>query len=253
MLSAFLELNVFHFLLVFARLGAALMLLPGFAGELVSARLRLMIALTTTFVILPVVAPALPPPPLSAWHLVLLFIGEVTIGVFFGVVVQGLMTALNLAGNFIGYQVGLTNAFVFDPVTEQQSALLTGFLANLAVVMIFITDTHHLMLHGIVDSYAVFIPGQVPAFGDMSQTLIQGLGASFVLGMKLAAPLFVFSILFFSTLGLLSRMLPQMQVFFIALPMQLFTGLGLLMITLPAIMLYFMTYLQGGISAFLGR
>lgn len=251
MLSDFLELNLFHFLMIFARLGAALMLMPGFAGDLVSPRIRLLIALITSFVVLPVIGPNIPAQPASAWLLALYLIGEITVGIFLGAVVQGLMAAINLAGNFIGYQVGLTNAFIFDPVTEQQSALLTGFLANLAVVLIFMTDTHHLMLRAIIDSYGVFIPGQLLPFGDFSQTLVQGLGASFVLGMKLSAPLFVFAILFFAGLGLLSRMMPQMQVFFVALPVQLFTGLGILMIALPAIMLFFMNYLQGGIAAFI--
>lgn len=251
MLTEFLEINVFAFMMVFARLGSALMFLPGFAGSFISARIRLLLALAITFVCLPVLGAFIPPLPADMGSLLLLLFNEITIGVYFGVLVQGLMVALNLAGTFIGMQAGLTNSFIFDPVTAQQSALLTGFLANMAIVLIFATDVHHLMLQAVIQSYDLFRPGAPLPFGDFSQTIVDGLGNSFVLAMKLSAPIFVFGLVFYAGLGLIAKLMPQMPVFFVALPVQLFVGLGLLMITLPPVMIYFLRYLSDGLSPFL--
>jgi flagellar biosynthesis protein FliR len=250
LLTELLNLDIFRFFLVVSRIGSAMMLLPGIGGQLVSSRIRLLLALSLSFLLLPVLAPGLPALPKNVGTMVLLVGGEIAIGLFMGTMVQLLMTALNLAGTFVSFQVGLTNAFSFDPVAEQQSQLLTGFLSNLGLVVLFTTDLHHLMLRAVVDSYVLFKPGQVPPFGDFAETMGHMLSESFRMGMQLAAPLVVFGLVFFTGLGVLSKLVPQMQVFFVSQPVQLIVGLWLFMVSLPAVMLLFMRFFEDGLIPF---
>jgi flagellar biosynthetic protein FliR len=251
MLRDILATNVFQFLMVFARVGAAMMLFPGFGSAMVSVRLRLLLALAVAFVIFPVVGgslPAMPPDPLS---IALLAAGEATIGVFLGMISQMLMAALDLAGNFIGYAVGLTNALAVDPTTAQQSQLVSGFLTMAAITVILASDTHHLMLRALADSYGLFQPGQPLPVDDFSAVAVRTIGESFALAFQLAAPAVVFSLVFNTGLGLLNRLVPQMQVFFVGLPIQVLVGLSVVMVALPALMMWFMRHFRDGLSVFL--
>lgn len=251
MLREMLSANLFLWMLIFARLGSAVMFMPGFNSTMVSARVRLFFALILSFLILPTLTDKLPAPPSSIVGLVLMLGGEVAFGLFIGLVVQTMVSALDVAGNAIGYATGLTNMFTFDPITEQQSALMTGFLNLVAVTLIFASNCHHLMLHAIVDSYAIYVPGQPLPADDLSQVLVRSLGNAATMGLRLAAPFLVFSVTFNTGLALINRLVPQIQVFLVALPMQILGGLTILMICLPAIMLLFINSLSDGIGAFL--
>lgn len=251
MLREMLDANLFQWMLAFARLGSAVMFLPGFNSTLVSARVRLLFALVTSFLILPVISAKIPPSPASPIGLVLLLGGEIAFGIFIGLVVQTMVSALDVAGNAIGYATGLTNMFTFDPITEQQSALMTGFLNLVAMTLIFTSNCHHLMLHAIVDSYGIYAPGTPLPTDDLSQILVRTLDGAATMGLRLAAPFLVFSVTFNTGLALINRLVPQIQVFLVGLPMQILGGLTILMITLPAIMLLFINTLSDGLGSFL--
>jgi flagellar biosynthetic protein FliR len=248
MLSAMLSADLFKWLLIFARIGAGAMFLPGFSSSTVNTRVRLIFALLLAFILMPTLGPKLPPPPSQPLALFMLLAGEITIGVFIGILTQTMISALDQAGNSISSSVGLTNMFVSDPISEQQSQLMTGFLSLLAMTLIFVTDTHHLMLRALIDSYELVQPGKGLPTDDLAQTVVRTLSAASMIGLRLSAPLMVFTVTFNSGLALLNRMVPQIQVFFVGLPIQIFGGMSILLICLPAIMLLFMNQLIQGLS-----
>ncbi len=252
-LNEILTLDIYRFFMVFTRIGAALMLFPGFGGTVVSVRIRLILALALSLVLLPIVGPLYPNLPRHLGALMLLIGGEVLVGVFLGLVTQVVMSAMNVAGTFIGFQIGLTNAFSYDIVAEQQSSTLTAFLANVALLALFATDMHHLMIHALVDSYATFVPGQPLPLSDFSETLSHMLSESFGVGVRLAAPLLVYGLVFYVGLGLLSRLAPQIQVFFVALPLQVFSGLWMLMVALPVMVIVFLRFFEASLMPFVAR
>ena len=251
MLREMLAANLFQWMLIFARIGSGIMFLPGFNSAMVSARMRLLFALVLSFVLMPVLGGRLPAPPPTPIGLFLLLGGEIAFGIFIGLVVQGLVSALDFAGSTIGYATGLTNMFTYDPITEQQSALITGFLNLVAMTLIFASNTHHVMLRALVDSYAILSPGQPLPTDDLAQTLVRTMSSSAMMGLRLAAPLMVFSITLNTGLALLNRLVPNMQVFFVGLPLQILGGMTVLMICLPAILLLFINQLANGLGSFL--
>ena len=251
MLSEYLSTNIYQFMLVFIRISAALMAMPGLGGVLVQMRARLWVGMSFAFVILPVVSETLPPIPHQPAELFLLILGEIIIGIFLGSVTQALMASIDMAGTFVGFQTGLTNAFSFDAISQQQSQLLTGFLNTVALTVVFASDMHHQMLRAVTESYDLFRPGQPLMLGDFSSTLAHLATHSFEMGMRLAAPVLVFGLVFQSGMGLLSRLVPQMQIYFVAMPIQLLLGWWMLMVALPLMMLMFLQDFAAGLGPFL--
>ncbi|GEO80295.1 flagellar biosynthetic protein FliR [Pararhodospirillum oryzae] len=247
MLETLLALNAFHLLLVFTRLGTAFMLFPGFSAVFVSANIRLILAVALSVVCLPAVQGTLPSMPGSIPALVLLLAAEAGIGAFLGLMAQFLLVSVSLAGTVIGFSTGLMMAQAFDPVNAQQSAIVSGFLSQAALVLLMVMGLHHLMIEAVVGSYQVFLPGSFPDTGDTLRLFTQMLTGAFRIGWQIAAPFIVYSILFNTTLGILARLMPQLNVLFIAMPLQIMAGLGLLMTAGPLILTTFLGELERGL------
>lgn len=250
MLREILATNIYAVLLIFARLGSAMMLFPGLNSTTVPARFRLLLAVIAAFLLTPSLAGHLPRMPSDLIAMTLLIAGEVTVGLFFGVLMQILIMPVDVAGTSIGFAVGLTNMFTSDPVSAEQSQLLTGFLNLIAISLVFVTDSHHLMFRALADSYTLFVPGQLLPLDDFSQALWRAASDGMVLGFQLAAPTLVFALTFNTALALLNRLVPQMQVFFVGMPLQILGGLAILAFCLPPIMVWFLRYFTDGLSAY---
>jgi len=251
MLQELLQLNIFAFFLVFARIGSAIALMPGFASGYVSAKIRLAIALTIGFVLTPVLAPQLPVPPASYVGLVLLIVGEVIIGGYIGFLARVLIGALQTAGTLIAYSSSMANALINDPISDQQSSTVSGFLMTIGLVLIFVADFHHLMLQAVVDSYTLFRPGAGFPAGDFTYYLARQIAESFALGLQMAAPFMIVALTYYIGLGILGRLMPTLQVFFFGMPFQIAAQIWVLTVTVSGIMLVFLQHFQETYTRFL--
>ncbi len=239
MLEALLPAQLFSVLLVFVRVGAATMLLPGYGEPYVSPRLRLLLSLLIALVVTPVLSKTLPPMPDSVALLLLLILGEVLIGVFLGTLARMVLAALTTAGMLIAYMSTMANALTNDPSSAQQGSIAGSFLTLVALLTIMTLDLHHLMLLAVIDSYELFAPGQVPPVADFSEMMARTVAKTFLLSFQIAAPFVVVGLIFYLGLGLLGRLMPQMQVFFVAMPLQIAIGLAVLFIALPVTVRWF--------------
>jgi flagellar biosynthetic protein FliR len=232
MLERLVSAEIFAAFLVFARMGAAFSILPGIGEVFVAMRARLLLAIAVSFVLAPAVADTLPRLPASPITLIIIVCQEIGIGLFLGVIARTFLSALQTAGMIVGFQTGLSSALVFDPSFSGQSAATAAFMTMVGIVLIFATDTHHIMLSALADSYVSLPAGHLPPLDDMVSAIVRVTGDSFSLGVRIAAPFLVFGVVFFLGLGLLARLMPQIQVFFLAVPLQLVLGLGVLVLTL---------------------
>lgn len=240
MFESLVSADIFTLLLVFARLGAAFVMLPGFSEVYVAPRIRLIIAVGLTLVVTPIVGSGLPTQPASNVGLFLLIGSEVMIGLVIGALARFILASLHVAGTVISFQSSLSNANIFDPANAQQGSLVGTFLSVLGVLLIFVSNLHHQMLMALVDSYLVFVPGAplpLSSFSELSSTIIT---ESFRMGLQLAAPFLLVGVIFYAGLGLLNRLMPQVQVFFIAIPLQVFVSFSVLALTLSAAMIWFL-------------
>lgn len=235
-LALSLSAQLAAFLVIYARIGTAVALMPALGEAAYPPRVRILFSLAVTFVALPAVAPAfgtLPAPGISA-PLVLfpLLAAEIMVGLFLVVALRCFLAAAQIFGDKFGFYAGLSNALApQDGVTEGGTAV--GVLIRLGVLaLILATNTHHVMLDGVVRSYQLIPLGQ-PFPQDFAQQLAR-LGAhGFWLALMIAAPFMVYSVLGNLALGLANRIMPAMQVFFVAGPALVIIGFLVLAITAP--------------------
>jgi len=233
------------FMLVFARIGTMVMLLPGLGELTVSPRVRLTIALVLTAVILPLHRSDYQLDLRAFGPVVLVLIQELLVGAVLGLTARLTISALQVAGTVAANQMGLGFVTAVDPTQGQQGMLVGNFLAVLGVTLIFATDLHYLVIAALNDSYTLFRPGEVPIMGDAANLLTGTVASAFRIGVQLAAPFLVFGLLFNLGLGVLSRLMPQMQVFFVGMPLSILVGFLILLLVIGAMMMTFLDYVEG--------
>lgn len=227
------------FVVLFARVGGILLLLPVFSDEAIPGRVRLLISLALTASLWGLLRQNVPPGTRSELALLGTIAAELLVGVSLGMMVRLMMQAASMAGAIISSQIGLSSVLVFDPAQGGQAPLLARFVAVGAVVVCLSFGVHHLWIGAIVRSYTWFAVGSLPPFGDFARLAVRLAAESMGLALSLAAPLIVYSIVFNVSLAFCSRMAATIQIFFIAQPLNLLLGLALLASVIGAILATF--------------
>jgi flagellar biosynthetic protein FliR len=215
------------FLVLFARIGAILMLLPVFSEEAVPARIRLMLALGMTAGLWALLGTRIAPIALDSTALPGILIAELLTGLAIGMILKILFLAAAMAGSIISLQVGLSSALINDAAQGGQASVLSKLISVAAAVVCMGMGVHHLWITAIVHSYTTFPVGGLPPAADFAQLAILTIGKAMSLSISLAAPLLIYGILFNMALGLSARLAPAIQVFFISQPLNLLLGMAL--------------------------
>lgn len=251
MLSQFLVTEMFTFILVFCRTGSAIMLLPGFGEQYVPPRVRLILALAFSVSLVAFIR-NIPPVPSSSLVLIRLIVAEIMVGLFIGGVARLLIAAMHIGGIIIAYQSSLSSAITNGINQYQgQDTSVGNLLGMTAVVMIFATNLHHLMLRGLAESYTLFLPGEFPPLHDFANHATHTVSRVFAMGFQLATPNVVIGMILYLGAGILSRLMPNMQIFFILMPPQLLMSFFIIMGTISAIMLWYLDFFEESLKGFL--
>jgi flagellar biosynthetic protein FliR len=233
------------FMLTFARVGAMVMLLPGLGESNIPVRIKLAIALLLALIILPLHRADYHVDMNSMAALLVMMVYEILIGIVLGATARVTLAALEVAGSVIAQQLGLGFVTSVDPTQGQQGALIGNFLTLLGITMLFATDSHYLIISALNDSYSIFAPGEVVPAGDVAALATRAFAGAFRLGMQLAAPFLVFGLVFNVGLGVLARLMPQMQVYFVGVPLSIMSGFLIFAAILAAMMGTFLDYFIG--------
>ncbi|OKO69851.1 flagellar biosynthetic protein FliR [Bradyrhizobium sp. NAS96.2] len=233
------------FVLVFARVGAMVMLLPGFGESNIPARVKLSIALLLTLIILPLHRNAYHVDLTSISSLGVLMVHELIIGIVLGATARVTLSALNVAGSVIAQQLGLGFVTAIDPTQGQQGQIIGNFLTILGLTLLFATDSHYLVIAALSESYRIFSPGEIMPTGDVAALATNAFSAAFKIGLQLSAPFLVFGLVFNIGLGVLARLMPQMQVYFVGVPLSIMVGFLIFAVVLAAMMSTYFDYFNG--------
>lgn len=242
---------LFTYLLVFCRVGTTIMLLPGLSEGYIAPRARLILALGLSLAIIPTIQPLMPVMPTSGVEFFLLIAKEILVGAFIGTVVKVLFSALHVAGMVIATQTGLAAAMMFDPTQGEQNSAIGMFLMLLGIMIIFAGDIHHLFIMSIVDSYSLFPPMDELPMGGFSDLVSKTASTAFSMGVRISAPVIVIGLVIYLGGGVMGRLMPQMQVFFVLTPIQILLGFSMLILTLSTGMMWFMSYYTDTVANFL--
>jgi flagellar biosynthesis protein FliR len=229
--------QAFVYLLLFMRIGAILMLMPGLGEQMIPANMRLAFALAFTLVVFPLLSPVMPAAPSDMMGMVALLFHELAIGLILGGIARIMVMATQVAGAVIAFQTGLSTAMAPDHVQGGvQGAVFGSFLSMVGATLIFATNLHHVALAAIYDSYMVFSVSEPVMFEDAAQLAIRTVAHAFTIGIQMSAPFIVFGLVFNLGAGILARLMPQLQVFFILMPANILVGLVLFAMLLSMMM-----------------
>ena len=252
-IEEFLVSGVFAFMLIVTRLGTAMMIMPGIGDSFVQTNVRLLMVVSMSFVLTPVIQQYMPAEVPSFPILFSLIAMEFVVGIFIGTVARIFMIALDVAGLIIATTSGLANAQVFNPALASQGSIVSAFLSMTGVVLLFATNLHHMLIYGVVESYQTFPLGDVPDTGSMAQLVVKAFASSFLIGFQISIPFVMVAMMLYIGMGVLSRVMPQVQVFILALPVQIMLSLLTLSLVISAAMLFWMTKFEEGMIFFLSQ
>ncbi len=228
------------FFLIFFRVASILMTMPIFKSKSIPVLFKVGLALATSMVLFPILNLENFPALTGFTHLAIGIIGEILLGISIGLAVNFIFAGLQLAGQLAGYQMGMALARVMDPSTNRQMPLL-GQFNELFALLIFITiDAHHWFIRALADSYRLVPPFGFRISGSLIEQLVGMAGNMFVIAVKVGAPVIAVLLLTSIAFGLIARTVPQMNVFFVAMPLKIAVGLLFIGICLP----YFTSFLK---------
>ncbi len=226
-----------------------MMLMPGLGERSIPVRIRLTTALLITLVFFPLVQASYPQNYTdNANQPFLMLFSELAVGLVLGITGRIIMSSLQTAGTVIAQLMGLGFVTSVDPSQGQQGALLSTFFTVTAVALVLALDLHHLIIGAIGMSYDIFRPGLVPDMGDSANYVVRLSAAALTIGIQMSIPFIVFALIFNIGMGLLARMMPQMQVFFVGLPASMGLSFIILGLVFSAMMMVFIQFLQGNLS-----
>ncbi|QOG17141.1 MULTISPECIES: flagellar biosynthesis protein FliR [Bradyrhizobium] len=237
--------------IVFCRIGACLMFVPGYSSVNVPAQVRLFIALVTTFALTPILIAVLKPLTENAAPLALaLLIGsEILVGSVIGLGGRVFFLALQTMATVMASAIGLSN-IPGTPIgdTDPAPALVPLIMASVTTLF-FMTDQHWQVLRGLMNSYDVWHPGSRIEGSMALDQLLARLSEAFVLTLRITSPFIVYSVIVNLAVGFINKLTPAIPVYFISVPFVLFGGFLLLYLTSDELLTQFML----GVSSWLAE
>jgi flagellar biosynthetic protein FliR len=224
--------HAFGLVLVLARVGATLAFLPGLGEATIPAAVKAGMVLVLTILVLPIVEPLLPPRPDSEVALALLIMTELANGMWFGWLARVLTMSLPLAGQFIADFAGLANVLLPNPELGEQTTAIAQLYEIAVPALILSSGLYTELISALVGFYRLIPPGTIAWVPDSAATTVGVVAHSFDLALRLSAPFILAAIAWHVAIGLIARLVPRLQIFFVALPGQI--GLGLLLLAAVA-------------------
>jgi flagellar biosynthesis protein FliR len=222
------------FILVLLRVSAIVVTIPVISDSSVPVRIKAALSILITLIIFPIVLPKIPKP--ANYHTLILMYrmaGEVMIGVIIGFVARLIFAGVQLAGDMIGFQMGLSIANVIDPITSEQVSTITELQYLISMLVFLAVDAHHIFFSAIMQSYNIISPLTFHFSGPLMQFIFDFSRDMFVIALKLGAPLMAVMLFTNVGLGIVARTVPQINIFIVGFPLQIAIGLIFLGLTAP--------------------
>lgn len=243
----------FAFMLVLARFGAAMALLPGLGEATVPAVVRVGLALGVTILLLPGIYNLVPPMPDSGLTAASMIIAEVITGLWLGWLARLFCLALPITAQFIAYLLGISTVLQPDAELGPQSTALAALFGLAAPLAILVSGLYALPLAALAGSYRLISPGTMLPAADSTATAVALVGQTFSLALRLASPFILASIVWHVAIGLIARLVPRLQIYFVSMPGQIVGGLVLLASLFGVILAAWQDAARDGLAALPGN
>ena len=224
------------FLLLTIRIGAIVISLPLLDSRNLPAQLKVVLILMLSVALYPLVQTQQIMIPQRLGHLALVVVSEMLIGLTIGFVAQVLFAGIQLGGEIISQQMGLNMATIFDPTSAHQTSLVSHLQYVLAMLVFLSSSAHHWFIIAMAESLQSIPLAGLSASGAVLPVILTLLGKACVIAIQLAAPVSIALLLATLILGVMARLVPQLNVFMLSFPATLGLGLVMLALALPVVM-----------------
>jgi flagellar biosynthesis protein FliR len=225
--------QVERFILIASRFSGMFLSAPFFSRAIGPRRIKTALLLGVTLVAFPLVSPWEMEGKATVPMMIGAGVTEVIIGAVFGMLVHWVLVAVQVAGGLIGFQMGLSMAMVMDPTSGKQEGVLSNLLYMVVLMLFLNLNGHHILIESIASSFNTMpLGGGMPAGEGMLRAGIAGLLQLFKLALIIAAPIIAATKLLYLGMGLINRASPQIQVFFLAMPIAQMIGFVVLGLTM---------------------
>ncbi|MGB5157850.1 flagellar biosynthetic protein FliR [Desulfobacterium sp. N47] len=236
------EIKIFLFILI--RVGVILFLMPFFNSRIIPVPVKAGLTIILAMILFPVSGPYTGVYPDTTWGMFGLIIGELITGMILGLMTQFFFEGIRMMGQIAGMEIGFSIANVLDPQSGFQTSILSNIAYLLAIVLFLILNGHYIILNAIRESFAIIQPGSVHLTQQVFKEMLHRSGEMFVIAIQIGAPV-ISAILFIQlAFGLITRLLPQMNVMVVAFPLQIVTGLIFFGISLWVMLHFIEKYVQ---------
>ncbi len=215
-------------LLIMMRVAPMVFMMPVFYSRNLPNRVKAGLTLIVSLVLLPTVQDGLTPFPSQPLSFIFFALSEVIIGFLLGFSVRLVFAGLQLAGEIAGFQMGFGMARVMDPQSGSESAILTEFYYLTGLLLFLAVDGHHWFFKALAQSFQILVPGEFQPREGLIPLLVQLSGKMFVIAIKIVAPILAILMLLKIALGIIARMVPQVNLLMSSFPLTI--GLGLIAI-----------------------
>ncbi len=221
------------FLMVTIRAAGMFVMAPVLGDKAIPPMIKAGFAILLAIVLIPVASRVALPPVDSIWQLVLFAIKEFLVGAIIGLFFTLLFVGVRMAGDIVGYQIGLMMANIMDPNTNSQHSLVSEFYYLLAVLIFLAIDGHQAVISALADSFKLIPIGTFAADGTLGEQLIRFTAHTFIIGLKVGAPVIVTLFMTSVALGVVARTVPQMNIFLVGIPLKIIVGFAVMAVALP--------------------
>ena len=230
------------FVMVLTRISAFFIVLPIFGWKSIPARIKVAITVLLTVFFSMITPLAIEPREVSVLEAILLLANEAIYGLALGLIVYLVFATVKFSGRIIERQMGLAMAQILDPLTGEQAQPLGMLLETIFILLFLSANGHHMFLLIISRSYEAFPAGNIPTIAVLASGIIKAGSTLLMAGLRLSAPILAAFLVLMVALAVLARIVPEMNILFISLPLRV--GLGLLMAAI------FVPFINGFVAEF---
>jgi flagellar biosynthetic protein FliR len=233
------------FFLVLIRVSAILVMFPFFSARVIPTLIKAGLALVITIVLFPVINNQMVAFPGTLLGVAQLILAEVIIGMTLGLLVQIFFEGVRMMGQMVGFQTGFAITNVLDPQSGMQVSIFANTAYLLAIVLFLLLNGHHILLNAVRDSFDIINVGSFSLNVGMLKKMTKISGDMFVIAVKIGAPPIAALLFTNVAFGLITKLMPQMNIMIVAFPVQICIGLFFFGISLNVLLGFMKSYVEG--------
>lgn len=233
-----LEKNIYIFFFIFYRTLLLFFLFPIFGVAFFPTQLKILVSLVLAFILTPIISFKLPPLN-NIYNVMLILLSDFVLIFLISLIFRIILAGIQLGGELVGMQMGFGISQTIDPISGFSMPVISQFVYIIFLLLFFSFDFHHYLIYFLYESFDKIPPGSFSLKEGLALFIIKKSKLIFELSIKFLAPLLIFITLIYVSLAIIGRLIPQMNVIFVAFP--LIVGLGILffgfmLVVLPRIM-----------------